>query len=404
MSRAHIPRMWLPGFAVLALCALHAEVAWGTTYYVRKTGANSNSGTAPSAAFLTVDKAANVAVAGDIVYVGAGVYNESVTPTNDGTAGALIQFIADTTGVKTGDAGNVDITKSGAVAFNIGGDNYILVSGFRLYGSNYGVHVGTSTGSVVQNCECYNNANSGIRCNSSTSVTINNCDSHNNATYGIETQSACTVTATNCKLRSNNHGAYTEAAGSSLTLIKCRMYANTSRGIYAKKGTVLAKNCLIYSNAGEGVYAETPSGPTITLWNSTIADNTLDGFYQKSGTATITNCILAFNGGAGIHYLAGTLTHTYNVLYGNTGGAYSGVSGSTGELTFDPKFIDRASADYHPNAGSPAINRGTGAAGIVDDDLDGVARPINSIWDIGCYESSLAGSVGLHITSWLEIP
>ena len=58
-------------------------------YHVAKTGNDSALGTAEQP-FLTISKAAQVAVAGDTVTVHAGVYREWVRPTNGGTEGARI--------------------------------------------------------------------------------------------------------------------------------------------------------------------------------------------------------------------------------------------------------------------------------------------------------------------------
>jgi hypothetical protein len=60
-----------------------------TTYYVRKSGNDSNGGTDPDTdAWLTIDKAANTVAAADTVYVGAGVYRELVTMDTPGSSGS----------------------------------------------------------------------------------------------------------------------------------------------------------------------------------------------------------------------------------------------------------------------------------------------------------------------------
>lgn len=59
--------------------------------YVAKSGNNNNVGT-ESEPFLTISKAASVAIAGDNVYIREGTYEETVTPANSGTAGNPITF------------------------------------------------------------------------------------------------------------------------------------------------------------------------------------------------------------------------------------------------------------------------------------------------------------------------
>ncbi len=80
------------------------------TYYVRKSGLDTNGGLSAGDAFLTIDKAANTVAAGDTVYVGAGTYRETVTMDTAGSSGSVIKYIADVDGSQTGDAGLVVIS------------------------------------------------------------------------------------------------------------------------------------------------------------------------------------------------------------------------------------------------------------------------------------------------------
>jgi len=130
---------------VLSYCA-QAQVS----YYVAKTGSDTNSGSA-SAPWLTIGHAALEAQAGSTVYVEAGTYNESVTFANSGTASAPIVFngqgvaIVDGTGVSccvspTFAQSNGFIGTNTQGLFNIGaasGVNYLTIEGFTV--QNYKV-------------------------------------------------------------------------------------------------------------------------------------------------------------------------------------------------------------------------------------------------------------------------
>jgi hypothetical protein len=74
------------------LGALTGEVQ-ATTYFVDPGGSDSNSG-AIAAPFQTIQRAANAAVAGDVVEIRAGTYREKVVPPNSGSVGAPITFRA----------------------------------------------------------------------------------------------------------------------------------------------------------------------------------------------------------------------------------------------------------------------------------------------------------------------
>jgi hypothetical protein len=64
-----------------------------TSWFVSPSGKDTNTGSI-SSPFLTIQRAANVAVAGDHVEIRAGVYHETVTPKHSGTASAPITFEA----------------------------------------------------------------------------------------------------------------------------------------------------------------------------------------------------------------------------------------------------------------------------------------------------------------------
>gem|GEM_PF-2112659 len=73
---------------ITLLCCL---VSFAKNIYVAKDGADSNSGTKASP-YLSLSKAANVAVAGDIVFIREGTYEETLSPANSGTSGNPIVF------------------------------------------------------------------------------------------------------------------------------------------------------------------------------------------------------------------------------------------------------------------------------------------------------------------------
>ncbi len=72
-----------------------AQIGGGAaTYYVSKSGSDSNAGTSTNAAFLMISKAASLMNAGDTCYVLSGTYRETVTPAHSGTSSAPITFAA----------------------------------------------------------------------------------------------------------------------------------------------------------------------------------------------------------------------------------------------------------------------------------------------------------------------
>ncbi len=150
--------------------------------------------------------------------------------------------------------------------------------------------------------------------------------------------------------------------------------------------------------------------------NIKIINNTIDGqnaysqghivFYRYSGTNDFSNVLIqnnisynAYKSLVRISYL-GDWDWTTNLLVKNNlwyGTGYTGLVYSSPE-TFteytlsnniigqNPLLFDAANRDYHLSSNSPAINVGL-AANAPSTDFDGNARPQNTYYDIGAYES-----------------
>lgn len=79
-----------------------------TTYYVGPGGSDSNDGLSWSGRKLTLNGVEDIPVsAGDIVYVGPGIYREQLTCDVSGSSGNLITYIGDLTGVNTDGIGGI---------------------------------------------------------------------------------------------------------------------------------------------------------------------------------------------------------------------------------------------------------------------------------------------------------
>lgn len=90
----------------------------------------------------------------------------------------------------------------------------------------------------------------------------------------------------------------------------------------------------------------------------------------------------------------------YNLYYNTVGNTFA-ISGTNytlsafqsafvldeqNSISANPDFSNPGANIYGLLEGSPAIDVGTNLTGIVDDDLAGLSRPQNLIWDIGAYE------------------
>lgn len=106
--------------------SLSAGSAYSAEYYVNADhpqANDSNSGTEMSP-WLTIQKAGRTMVAGDTVFVKAGTYDERVTPSNSGSSGNYINYVAY--------PGEKVVMRG----FDLSSKNYIKIIGFEITHTN----------------------------------------------------------------------------------------------------------------------------------------------------------------------------------------------------------------------------------------------------------------------------
>lgn len=94
------PRLWTLGgrlamAASIGLLLCHTHEAKAAEWHVAVTGDDSTGDGSVGDPYKTINKAVQMAVAGDTVYVGAGTYHECVVFTKSGTAGNPITFVGE---------------------------------------------------------------------------------------------------------------------------------------------------------------------------------------------------------------------------------------------------------------------------------------------------------------------
>ena len=139
--------------AVVILMGLCMQ-ARGADYFVRAGGSNGNAGTSPGQAWATVSHAFGRVGPGDTVYVGAGRYSGQIYVNGpSGRADAPIRFVADTSGVHTGDAGAV-VLANGSGLLHLRNCHETILEGFRMeLSSGSAVYNDGSRGVVIDGCE-----------------------------------------------------------------------------------------------------------------------------------------------------------------------------------------------------------------------------------------------------------
>jgi len=256
---------------------------------------------------------------------------------------------------------------------------YPATTGVMAFGGGMYVDYGSPT---VTNCVFSQNSGGwgGGMCNSTGSGTImKNCVFSKNSTQrlgGGMFNSSGNPNITNCVFSENSGGS--------------------GGAIYNSRCSPTFTNCMLSGNSASydgGGMCNNESSPRLT--NCTISRNNAgygDGIYNDESSPSLTNCILWGNSGEQIE----NETSTPYIIYSNVQGGWTGE----GNINADPHFVAPQNDDYHLLPTSPCMDAGDNAAVNLTTDVDGNARIVNGIVDMGAYEHQGPRQTRLLYVDW----
>lgn len=431
--------------STLLVPALTSSAAFAGTLYVdvnRTTGANN--GATWSDAFQGVDglqNALTAAVAGDQIWVAAGVYKPTTTTTRtiyfqlkngvevyggfDGTESSLAQrsVATNVTTLSADLLGNDGSSAFGDNSFHVvqgGGTNATAVlDGFVVTGGN------ANSGASNQD------RGGGILCLSGASPTIRSCTfTANRCTFGGGAGyiNASSPTFLDCVFDANVGGsfggAFDMASGVAATFNRCVFRNNTAARAGAIEifgsSPVKVWNSLFHNNTSTGsggggaifVSSSTPGIRNCTIVFNSATANAAGGILGTGGT--VVNCVVFGNTGSGgsSGQAAQLSPSTMNVTYTLTSTGFTG----TGNVTATPLFDTCGPFQYRLTTSSPGIDAGSNAGVVVaagSNDLAGAPRFGDSalvadsgagsapLVDMGAFESSDCN--GNSVADWCDL-
>ncbi|MEI8080321.1 MAG: right-handed parallel beta-helix repeat-containing protein [Actinomycetes bacterium] len=278
----------------------------GIPIFVEKWGSDTTGDGTIGNPYATVPHAIAVAVSGDDILVGIGIFSA----TSDGS-------IAMKDGVSLYGSGSADTILQGAspVISAVNVTSSTTISGFTITGGSSptggGIYLSNSSPAITS-CIVAVNTGAGIYCSNSSSPNI---------TYSII---------------SGNTGAGIYCTGASSPSITYNVIEkNISSGIYCASSSPLIAYNVVSANERGGISCNVSSSPAIT--SNTITNNTNSsygggGIYCANSTPTITGNAIINNGstalnygGGGIYLTASSPTITKNAITNNTALNYGGA-------------------------------------------------------------------------------
>ncbi|WP_447964781.1 right-handed parallel beta-helix repeat-containing protein [Nitrospira sp. Ecomares 2.1] len=384
----------------------------GDTYFVAaSTGNDGNSGTQQSP-FKTLERAVDVLLPGDTLYVRGGTYQGFYFSIKIPSGNSWSQPVT----IKAYQQEKVVLTSPShktALQFR-DQSHHIIVDGFIINATGGPSGIGTGHNSHhirVINGEVMNAYHSGVTTHSGSSAfEFINLRVHDNGIVG--------------GAFNKSHGFY---LSTSSNLVKdCSIYQNTGWGVHIYSGggnspsNNLILNNKVYENAkggrgvGIGIYnGSNNSAINNLIWghnktgieagsgatNSEVYNNTIYkevyGIYADNNSGTkIVNNIVSESTSYGLLVKPNSVNSQVknNLVFGSGSGRDILNQATTTTLSknlegnsFNPKFQNPGDFDFHLQSGSPAIDAGVGLSEVVKD-FDNNSRPKGSSHDIGAYE------------------
>jgi parallel beta-helix repeat protein len=415
---------------VLVVLFLNYVSVFATTYYVSGNGNDNNNGLSTSSAFRTIQKAANLTNPGDTVYVMNGTYTNRpyeavVYISRSGTSSAWITY-------KAYPDHTPKIKFNYWQGFGINSASYIEINGFDIEGNNKNVTLeqckqnggaecngngisldGRKVTDKPHHIRILNNTihdcGAGIASIQSDYISIEHNTIYNNSWYSKYATSGIS-TWQNWRFDENAgykmfirynvvYNNYTQipweacnciSDGNGIIIDDSKNTQNGSTlGPYT--GRTLVANNIVFNNGGSGIHSYMSEHVDIVnntaYLNSRVLSNYGAIFANNSNDVKILNNILYAGAGKAINSnnSNSNVIYDYNLYFGGNKPVVVGLH----DLISDPKFvnpsIDPATANFHLQQGSPAIDSGTSIA-TLRDDIEGNSRPKGSRYDRGAYE------------------
>ncbi|MEK9150015.1 MAG: right-handed parallel beta-helix repeat-containing protein, partial [Candidatus Desantisbacteria bacterium] len=398
--------------------------------------------------YTTIQAGVNACPIGGTVSIRGGTYTERVVPPNSGTITKFITIMAQPGDVVTIDGTGITLSEvwdDGLLV--IEGKSYIKVSGIRIinagpYSGNCGILIDNSDNIIIDKNYTYNSVSSGIGVWNSNNIIIDGNEVELACNDGRQECITVGGTSSAFEVKNNHvhHGGPGTNGGEGIVI---KDFSNNGKvynnhvhdlnrlGIYIDAEAGNTDNIEVFQNivhdcANDGLTLASEQGgllSNINVYNNIIYNNKLVGInITPNGTATnppmqnlkiINNTI--YNNGTGtwgggiaagnpnitglvirnnvvsqnlIFQIAieGTVTNLsvdHNLIDGYR--EYIDEIYGSDSVTGDPKFVDTSTLNFHLQASSPAIDKGT-STDAPSTDFDANPRPQDAGYDIGAYE------------------
>jgi hypothetical protein len=418
--------------------------AWAATYYVapEPVGNNANTGTSEGSPWAYTKGWSAVLSAGDVVMFLPGTYNAAFRfwtgenpPPNGTDANNRVVFMAKPINRTCSGHNPADVTtcygstyeevlihpvnaSASGASMRIAGDRqWLTIEGLKFLGTGAGGKHGISIAAEG------NVANDPPACvGASTRVGPNRLRFLNIQVKGFANSGIIGHEHTDTEILNSifefngdsdlDHGMYLSGVNMLIDRAILRNNSGTGAQFYRQvtqptciprgNGVVFQRG-RVYDNTRGGLHTANYIHNT-TIRNSVVYRNafgiTVDSSFESIGHKVYNNTAM-HNAGAGLRILQ---RGDFAIIKNNIFNGQLSIDGGATDLTIEnnyaacstcaqPAFVDPTNGDYRLQSGDARIDAGQNLTSVgVTQDIDGIARPQGSAFDLGAYEFTTSGS------------
>jgi hypothetical protein len=368
-------------FVILAWMLFFVTSAHADVYYVRADGRDSNNGLSPESAFASLDRFAEVARAGDTVYIGAGTYDTQARFNHSGTEEDPVSIIGDVNGTRVSQPGRVVLRNGGgSETIQVNNADHVLFVGLHFEGGRAAIRVDSSNSVQIDECSFEGSTERAIVVMNNGTVRVTNCDITSSGD-GIDVVNG-SATISDTRLYDLVNALEIQNSGSSIEARRVDI-RRVTRGAYTSNGTLTLINVLIHDATEEGV--RTQNNTTLLMVHCTLDNIDREGAKFR-GTSTLYNNIFSNIGSHCMDRDGGKVTASHNLVFNRS--RYRSDGFNSKEFEFDPMYTNPDAGDFTLQAGSEANDLGMDPSAYTRVDLGMSDRPSGAGYDLGVYESA----------------
>jgi len=426
---------------MLVMLACNVPISWtdslapGGTWYVDKTGNDSNDCLSASSACLTINAAVSKALTAGVIQIGPGIFEEistSVYETGLYINNQVLTFRGTVTGgapetiLSGAHARKAVLVRGSAIVIF---QDLIIQDGGGSAGATHGLSIsggtGTTAGVELSNVIIRGNDHHGLGISGRAPVTLDNVQVLNNGGYGLITDGPTNITIKNSTFSGNGSGAIVNYVGGKMVISDTTISDNGSSAIL-NTGDVSIERSTISGTTGVGIVIY--NNGALTMVNSTVAANSRSGIeLAGEGALKMNFSTVAENGEYGLKLTGGNI-EMYNSIVENNALTDCFAAWPTVIALWSDNFSDGTCGEPYPSPdpylghladnggptqtmaltwGSPAINRSGGPEVDPETDQRGFPRPgpgDGGTTDSGAYEFDRSSAVLPLVIATPETP